>query len=311
MRRFRTWQLIISCVVGCLILSCCSATQNPTSLSRAKSEIPEPTHPKVSLAIVKETPTQTLIPTLTATSTQPPPTPTPTQTPTPTWVFNEAGRIDAPILLYHHVENEVSTSRYTVSIPDFRSQMAALDEMGFTAITISQFLEALLDGSDLPQNPVVITFDDGFESVYQNAFPIMKDFGYPGVFYIVANRIYDVPEFVNVAELKEMIAAGWEIGSHSYSHADLTKNHSIAAKEIGQSKKDLEAALSTPILTFAYPFGTIDSFTAQKVSDYTYRAGMGLGKAKTHTWNTLFYLDRIEIYGDYSLEDFYQILSGD
>jgi len=311
MRRFRTWQLIGIWVTGCLIISSCSSLNNPKFVSPSSTEILDSTEPKVSLDIVEETPTQTLIPTSTATSTQPPPTPTPTQTPTPTWVFNEAGRIDAPILLYHHVENEVSTSRYTVSIPDFRSQMAALDEMGFTAITISQFLEALLDGSDLPQNPIVITFDDGFESVYQNAFPIMKDFSYPGVFYIVANRIYDVPEFVNIAELKEMIAAGWEIGSHSYSHADLTMNHGIAAKEIGQSKSYLEAALSTPVLTFAYPFGTIDNFTANKVSEYAYRAGMGLGKATTHTWNTLFYLDRIEIYGDYTLEDFYGILSGD
>ncbi|MEA3327010.1 MAG: polysaccharide deacetylase family protein [Chloroflexota bacterium] len=311
MRRFPTWQLIAICVVVCLILSSCSSLQNPTNVSPNSNESLDPTQPKVSLDIVEETPTQTLPPTATSTPTQPPPTATPTQTPTPTWVFHEAGKIDAPILLYHQVENEVSTNRYQVSIPDFRAQMAALQDMGFTVITISHFLEALLDGSELPEKPIVITFDDGHESVYMHAFPIMQEFGYPGVFYIVANRINDVPEFLNVAELKEMIAAGWEIGSHSYTHADLTKDHSIAAKEIGQSKSDLEAALSTSILTFAYPYGTIDRFTAQKVSDYNYRAGMGLGKAKTHTWNTLFYLDRIEIYGNYTLEDFYGIFSGD
>jgi len=311
MHRFPTWQLIAIWVACCLILSSCSSLQNPTSVSPASAEILDPTQPKVSLDIIEESPTQTLIPTMTSTPTQPPPTPTSTQIPTPTWVFNDAGKIDAPILLYHRVENDVSMSRYQVSIPDFRAQMAALKDMGFTVITISHFLEALLDGSDLPEKPIVITFDDGHESVYQNAFPIMKDFGYPGVFYIVANRINDVQDFVNIAELKEMVAAGWEIGSHSYSHPDLTKDHNIAAKEIGQSKSDLEAALSTPILTFAYPFGTIDRFTANKVSKYGYKAGMGLGKATTHTWNTLFYLDRIEIYGNYSLEDFYRILSGD
>lgn len=304
MRKFSAWQVVTICVISFLFFSSCSPPHNPTP-----TENLNPTQPKVSLDIIQDTPTQTLVPTATSTPTQIPPTSTPTETPTPTWAFNEAGRIDAPILLYHHVENEVSTSRYKVSIPAFEAQMAALDEMGFTAITMSLFLEALFDGSDLPEKPVVITFDDGHESVYNNAFPIMQEYGFPGVFYIVANRIYDVPEFVNVPELKEMIAAGWEIGSHSYSHSDLTKDHSIAAREIGDSKYDLEAALSTPILTFAYPYGRMDPFTAQKVSDYLYRAGMGLGTAKSHTWSTWLYLDRIEIYGEYTLEDFYRILS--
>ncbi len=304
MRKFPKWQVLVIGVISLLILSSCSPSNNPTP-----TESLDPTPPKVSLDIIEETPTQTLVPTTTSTPTQLPPTSTPTETPTPTWVFNEAGRVNAPILLYHHVENEVSSSRYKVSIPVFETQMAALDEMGYTAITMSLFLEALFDGRELPEKPVVITFDDGHESIYNNAFPIMQKYSFPGVFYIVANRIHDVPEFVNVAELKEMIAAGWEVGSHGYTHSDLTKNHSIAVKEVGESKYDLEAALATPILTFAYPFGRIDPFTAQKVSDYGYRAGMGLGTAKTHTWSTWLYLDRIEVYGEYTLEDFYRILS--
>jgi len=304
MRRFSTWHIIAVFAIGSLCLSSCSPPNNPTP-----TENLNPTQPKVSPDIIEATPTQTLVPTITSTPTQPPPTSTPTETPTPTWVFNEAGRVNAPILLYHHVKDEVSSSRYQVSIPAFREQMAALKEMGYTAITMSQFLKALYDGGELPEKPIVITFDDGHISVYQNAFPIMSDYGFPGIFYIVANRINDVPDFVNVSSLKEMIAAGWEVGSHSYTHSDLTKDHSIAAKEIGGSKDDLEAALSTPILTFAYPFGRIDPFAAQKVSDYGYRAGMGLGTAKTHTWSTWLYLDRIEIYGEYTLEDFYRILS--
>ena len=202
-------------------------------------------------------------------------------------------------------------SRYQVSIPDFQAQMQALDEMGYTVITISTLVDVLLDGGELPEKPVVITFDDGHQSVYENALPIMSEYGFPGVFYIVANRINGSPDFVTIPQIKEMIDAGWEIGSHSYSHADLTLNHAIADKEIGQSKNDLESALSTSVETFAYPYGTIDSFTAQKVSDYGYRAGMGLGTSKIHTWNTLFYLNRIEIYGYYTLDTFTEILASE
>ena len=246
---------------------------------------------------------------LTSTSTPIPPQITRTQTPTPTstWVYNEPGNVNVPILLYHHIEDNPTASRYSVSITDFHSQMKALYDSGYKTIPISLFLDALLKGADLPEKAVVITFDDGHQSVYDNAFPIMQAFGFTGVAYVVANRINDIPDFLNIATLKEMIAAGWEVGSHSYTHVDLTVNHQRVSQEIAYSKIDLEKALSIKVQTFAYPFGLMDSYLAQKVSQYGYRAGMGLGTRKTHTVSNLFYLDRIEIYGDLSLDDFRQI----
>jgi peptidoglycan/xylan/chitin deacetylase (PgdA/CDA1 family) len=253
---------------------------------------------------VPPTATQTVPPTSTVTITPLPPTPTTTNTPTPKLVYNEAGQIVAPILLYHHVEGQEFNNRYTVSIPDFRAQMEALSEMGYTTISLSLFLDARLDGGELPEKPILISFDDGHRSVYENAFPIMKEFNFTGVFYIVANRLGGVENFVDVKELNEMMDAGWDVGSHGFSHIDLTLAHDSVAKEVGESKSRLSNALSTQILTFAYPFGTIDPFLAQKVNDYGYRAGMGLGTNIVHTWRNLFYLERIEIYGNYSLDEF-------
>lgn len=292
------WSLLLAACAPALGQSMVSATITATKNSTATLQSP-PTN------------TPTIQPTSTATTTPIPPTPTATATPTQNLIYNEPGRIDAPILLYHHVEGDTSNSRYTVSVPNFKAQIQALHEMGYTAIPISLFLDALLDGAEIPESPVVITFDDGHESVYENAFPIMNAYDFPGVFYIVANRLNGVEDFVDVPELREMIAAGWEIGSHSYSHVDLTKNHEGVSREIAESKSILENALSIQVETFAYPFGTIDSFLAQKVSDYRYRAGMGLGTRSTHTRNNLFYLERIEIYGDYSLEEFKALLSSD
>lgn len=297
--------------IGVLLLTGCRPG-NAISQNQSATSTTSPQNPTHTIA---PSATLTHLPTLTATATEVPMTPTPTLTqtltltPTPVRVYNEPGQITAPILLYHHVYGEVSTSRYQVSLPDFESQMAALKDMGYTAIPISLFLQALLEGAELPEKPIVITFDDGHQSVYENAFPVMQSYDFPGVFYIVANRINGSPDFVTAEQLKEMINAGWEVGSHGYSHLDLTLNHSLVAKEIGQSKTDLEYALSTKVLTFAYPYGTIDPFTAQKVSDYGYRAGMGLGKAKTHTFNSLFYLNRIEIYGEFTLDQFREVLA--
>jgi len=295
-------------VIGLLLTSCSSGNDNPT-LYPSDTPAANPTQPKVSMAIVDASPTPTPEPTITFTATLPPPTPTPTLTPTPQWTYNEPGVVAAPILLYHKVDGDSFTSRYQVSIPDFQAQMAAIQELGYTPIGMSLFLEALLNGVELPPKPIVITFDDGDLSVYEHAFPIMEEFGYPGVFYIVANRIHNSPGFVTIDQLKEMIAAGWEIGSHSYTHSDITLDHNIAPKEVGQSKADLEAALGVRVNTFAYPYGKIDPFTAQKVSDFAYRAGMGLGTKKVHTLSNWLYLERIEIYGEYTLENFIELLT--
>ena len=251
--------------------------------------------------------TPTLVPTETPTL-----TPSPTQTPTltetatptitPTWIFNEPGQVVVPILLYHHVEGDVSYSRYNVSVPNFHAQMKALYDWGYTAIPISLLLDALIDGAELPSKPIVITFDDGNRNIYENAFPIMQEYNFPGVFYIVGNRINSGTNIAHAPELKEMVDAGWEIGSHGYTHLDLTLDHSIARYEILQSKLDIEEALDVEVQTFAYPYGTIDPFLAQKVQDYGYRAGMGLGVSWTHTWGSMFYLNRIEIHGDYGID---------
>jgi peptidoglycan/xylan/chitin deacetylase (PgdA/CDA1 family) len=101
-----------------------------------------------------------------------------------------------------------------------------------------------------------------------------------------------------------MVAAGWDVGSHSRSHIDLPSDHESAHDEIRQSKLDLEEDLGIDnIRTFAYPYGKIDEYIAKKVSSYGYEAAVGLGKGWKHDWNDIYYLERIEIYGNYTLDD--------
>jgi peptidoglycan/xylan/chitin deacetylase (PgdA/CDA1 family) len=303
MKRF-----VLLVLLGLVLSACSDAVAGPISdtnsssavLALADSSFTEtPFQPATFTATVVPSQTPTLTPSATLTPT---PTDTPTQTSTPTWIYNEAGQVVAPILLYHHVEGDLSYSRYYVSVPEFQAQMQALYDWGYTAIPISLLLDALIDGAELPPKPIVITFDDGNRNIYDNAFPIMKEYNFPGVFYIVGNRVNSGTNITHAPELKEMVEAGWEIGSHSYTHSDLTLDHSIARYEILQSKLDIEDSIGVEVNTFAYPFGLVDPYLAQKVSDYGYRAGMGLGTSWTHTWGSMFYLNRIEIHGDFSVE---------
>ena len=172
---------------------------------------------------------------------------------------------------------------------------------------ITDLIEAITEGGYLPPRPVVITFDDGHLSVYENAFPVMQSYGFTGVTYVVAKWL-KAEDFTGVEELTEMMEAGWEVGSHSMTHADIAKDTSLINYEVLESKRTLEEALSAPIHTFAYPFGAFKNLIGDRVRRYGYLGGMGVGKGWTHSERTLYYLKRIEVNGGYDMETFASLL---
>lgn len=185
--------------------------------------------------------------------------------------------------------------------------MKALKDWGYTTITITELVTAINKGLPLPPRPIVITFDDGNYSVYKNAFPIMKKNGFVGVNYVVLEWL-DHAGYIGVSELAEMYAAGWEVGSHSNTHADLHQDHTIASYEVHQSKINLTVLLGQPINTFAYPFGAFDQYLGERVGRWGYDAAVGLGKSYVHNQYSIFYLSRIEIKQEYDLEQFGALL---
>ncbi len=244
-------------------------------------------------------PTQTSTATLTATPTG---TPTPASTPTQVWVKSGPGIVRCPILLYHHVAISPIESQYYVHPDNFAEQMQALNDWGFTPIPLSLLAKAITEGAELPPKPIVISFDDGRMDVYENAFPVMQELGFVGVFYVISSGLGD-EGLVGVEELKEMADAGWEIGSHSYSHADLSTLGSEASyREVVSSRYELEEALGIPILSFAYPFGTITDQAGRQVHIAEYESGAGLGYTDSQGPGNLFYLQRRPISWDYDLK---------
>ena len=180
--------------------------------------------------------------------------------------------------------------------------MQALDEWGYTPIPLSLLVKAITEGTELPQKPVVISFDDGRLDVYENAFPIMQQYGFMGVFYIVSGGLGD-DGMVGVDQLKEMASAGWEIGSHSQTHADLsTLKVEASYREVVYSRVELENALGFAITSFAYPFGTITDLARNQVHLAGYKSAVGLGHTDSQGPGNLFYLQRQPISWDYDLK---------
>jgi peptidoglycan/xylan/chitin deacetylase (PgdA/CDA1 family) len=218
------------------------------------------------------------------------------------------GIASVPILLYHSIPGQSSTTeRYKVSVENFELQMQQLANWGYTTISIQDLVDHLYHGGPMPHRPVVITFDDGYRDVYDNAFPIMQSYGFTGTVYIVANRL-NADGFLDREALKTLVENGWEIGSHSMTHTDLTQNHSLVRTEILQSRLDLNDALGIEVLTFAYPFGLLDGYISSKVYDYGYRSAVGVGILSTHSAGTVFNLSRREVRGGADLKAFMSLL---
>lgn len=260
-------------------------------------------------------PTETLTPlpseTITATITQTPtitPTFTITPTPTTTRVVQGPGAITVPILLYHRIGVSPVDSQYYVSPENFEDQMKLLHDWEYTVIPVELLVEAIQEGASLPPRPIIITFDDGDISVYEMAFPIMRKYGLTGVAYIVGNYM-NTNGYMTAGQIKELVAAGWEIGSHSRSHRNLTRLRApIQRQEIYQAKRDLEQAIGVQALTFAYPFGFMNDGVGSQVHAAGYIAAMGLGFTSDQGKSNLFWLQRRDVKGEYDIKYFASFL---
>lgn len=296
-----------------LVLTGCATQVSTPPMTMAPTMTPFQPQP------ITATPTDT--PTATAT---PSPTPLPTETATatdapteppepevvadPVQVEDEelaSGSVTVPVLLYHHVSDAIQ-SQYSVTTSALETQMQWLYENGYKTITISDLAYLIRNGGTVPGRPVIITFDDGYLDLYQNAYPILDRYGFAATAYIIGDTV-DTRGNLSSEQLLELISHGWEIGSHSMHHTDLTQGIGWQ-EEINYSKTYLEDKLGIEIKTFAYPYGEADA----AVMDYTYGAGyhaaVGLGSSVVHDRQTLYFLDRKEVKSWYTLDFFEEFM---
>ena len=250
--------------------------------------------------------TATPQPTLTSTETS---IPSPTPVPTEAWIRQGPGDVTVPIILYHRIDTSPINSRYYVPPEKFEAQMKLLHDWGYTSITATMLIEAITKGAELPPRPFLLTIDDGNLDNYTNAFPIMQKYGFTGTLYLVGNYV-GADGYMSVEQVLEMHNAGWEVGSHSLNHLDLTKIGSDRARdEVIRSKKVLEEMLGIPVLTFAYPFGALNKAAMDYVRTAGYIGAMGASgyTPAQGTWN-LYYLQRVEIKGSEDAKTFIRFL---
>lgn len=294
--------LFAAFLVGCTQLGI-----NPGSVSETETALAQPS-PTLTNTPTRPPPTPTSSPTPEPTPVPPTPTDTPEPTPTPIELVEYGpGVVEIPILMYHHIDPAAYLSRYNVRPELFESQMALLAEKGYHTVTPSQLALAIREGAMLPKRSVVITFDDGNLSQYEHAFPIMQKYGMIGVAYVVANRI-GLEGFLDVGHIQELAEAGWEIGSHGYTHANLTNiPPSQWRDETYYSRKRIKDLTGVKVTTFAYPIGVSTPAIAQAVFKSGYTSAVGIGVVNRHGPGT-FYLNRREVEGTFDMRQFETLL---
>ena len=170
--------------------------------------------------------------------------------------------VQVPILMYHHISDVVPPTALgeslTVTPTMFSKQLAYLKRQGYSSITFNQLFDALYYGGPLPRQPIILTFDDGYDDAYGFAFPILKAYGFSGTFYIITGKV-GWAAYLNWKQIRSMFAEGMQFGSHTINHVDLGNlllySQAIVQQELQKSQEALQQHLGVVMQQFCYPAG--------------------------------------------------------
>jgi peptidoglycan/xylan/chitin deacetylase (PgdA/CDA1 family) len=145
----------------------------------------------------------------------------------------------------------------------FRRQLELMLAAGFRFITLAKLVEA--GSGEPPPGFAVVTFDDGMRNNHSVALPILRELGIPATVFVTIDFIGGSSPWVGAGgdgamldedELRDLVRAGWELGAHTMTHADLSQlDYEQCRREITQSRDALERRFGVAVRTFAYPFG--------------------------------------------------------
>lgn len=166
-----------------------------------------------------------------------------------------------PILEYHMITKNPPKGSEVYNVPpeEFAAQLDYLKQKGYTTITLREFMQAKHGKITLPENPIVLTFDDGYENIYTEMLPILEARAMKAVVYVITNEL-DKPGYLTLEQVKDMQRRGIEIGSHTADHLALGMlSEEFLINQIRNSKIFLEWSGLETIFTFSYPNGEYNS----------------------------------------------------
>jgi len=170
-----------------------------------------------------------------------------------------------PVVAYHKVSDQWELSLTMLYPRNFERHMRFLAKKGLVGKSLKEYLQ------DPKDNYFVLTFDDAYQSVYMNAYPLLKELGFTATVFVLTNYIgkentWDfnpgniLSRHMHVEELKTLHDEGWEVASHGENHRAMTGMHpDSVAHELKHSKELIASIIGEEVQTFCFPFGAYNA----------------------------------------------------
>lgn len=219
---------------------------------------------------------------------------------------------NVPILMYHAVESALRPPKYKhfyVLADEFAGQMRMLKRAGYSPITFPMLAAARAGTAALPPKPVLLTFDDGYQNLKTNVFPVMEQLCFAYTILLVSERVgktndwvapegYDPTPLLSWAEIIEMQKSEYvSFEAHTATHPKLsTLSLDDARQELAASKETLEQKLQTPITTLCYPYGDVSESVVDLAQELGYSQAVTTEFGRARPTDNPLRLPRISVY---------------
>jgi peptidoglycan/xylan/chitin deacetylase (PgdA/CDA1 family) len=224
-----------------------------------------------------------------------------------------------PVLNYHAIDNNNITpasKNVSVSLSSFREQMGWLKNEGYKTIDTQELREVILHKKPCSGKSVLITFDDGYYSLYKYALEILSKYEFTAMLFLSTaymGKSYEQNDFYFVKhdrqltwdEVRELSANGWSIQSHGNTHVKMTGiGREALIGEVTVSKNIIEQNLGKPVDSFAFPYGIYNNAVITRLKEADYSFAYSVHSGKLFPSANRFHLPRIEINNMDSMESF-------
>jgi peptidoglycan/xylan/chitin deacetylase (PgdA/CDA1 family) len=224
------------------------------------------------------------------------------------------GKDAVPILMYHVIAPPPAGAPFPglyVTPSEFAAQMQALKAAGWHAVTLDQLAAHWRTGASLGAGkPIVLSFDNGYNSQYTQALPVLRSLGWVGDENIQISGLPPSQGGLGRGEIRGLIAAGWELDTQGYDHADLIKLDPEALRfQVATTRRTLQRRYGVPVNWFCYPSGHYDSTVVEAVRSAGYAGSTTVVPGWAHPQDDPYRLHRLRVLGGTTGQGLLELIS--
>jgi peptidoglycan/xylan/chitin deacetylase (PgdA/CDA1 family) len=194
---------------------------------------------------------------------------------------------------------------------EFAAQMRALKSAGWNAVTLDQVEASWSRGAPLPDKPIVLSFDNGYQSQYTQALPVLRRLGWVGDENLQLAGLPPSQGGLGGEEIRGLLAAGWELDTQGYSHADLITLDAPALRyQVAGARSALQQRYHVPVNWFCYPSGHYDRTVIEAVKAAGYTGSTTVVPGWAHPSEDRYRLHRLRVLGGTTATELLGLIAG-